>query len=357
MKDPRIIRAAKILVDWSTKIKKNEYVQIITEPAAKYLALEVFKRVLQKGAYPKLYVSLPGQVHIYYKYASEEQLKKFPEIRMYEMKKTQAVIYIGGIENTRELSDIKPKNIAIRRKTLEKLSNYRMEHTRWVIFHYPTNALAQEADMALTDFRSFVFKATNINWENEHKKMLKIKNKLQKANKIRITGKETDLTFSVKGRKFIASDGKFNLPDGEIFTAPLEKSVNGKIYFNFPAIYSGREVIGVRLEFKNGKVVKATAEKGESFLKHMLKTDKGASYLGEFGIGMNYNIKRFVKNILFDEKIGGTIHFALGVGYKECGSKNKSAIHWDMIKDLRKSGEIYADRKLIYKEGKFIISS
>lgn len=355
MKDPRIIKAAKILVDWSTNIKKNEYVQIITEPAAKYLALEVYKRVLQKGAYPILKVSLPGQTHIYYKYASEEQLKKFPDIAMYEMKKTDAVIYIGGRENTRELSDINPKKIAIRSKTLERLFEYRTNNTRWTIYHYPTNAIAQEADMALTDFRSFVFKATNINWENEHKKMINIKRRLQKADKIRIIGKETDLTFSVKGRNFIASDGKFNMPDGEIFTAPIEKSVNGKIFFDFPAIYGGREVVDVKLEFKNGKVIKATAEKGESFLKHMLKTDKGASYLGEFGIGMNYNIKRFVKNVLFDEKIGGTIHLALGVGYKECGSKNKSAIHWDMIKDLRKNGEIYADKKLIYKEGRFLI--
>ncbi len=355
MKDPRIIKAAKILVDWSTKVKKNEYVQIITEPAAKHLALEVYKRVIQKGAYPILKVSLPGQAHIYYKYASDEQLNKFPDIAMHEMKKTQAVIYIGGRENTRELSDINPKKIAIRSKTLEKLFDYRTNNTRWCIYHYPTNALAQEADMALTDFRRFVFKSTNINWENENKKMVKIRNRLQKADKIRIIGKETDLTFSVKGRNFIASDGKFNMPDGEIFTAPLEKSANGKIYYEFPAIHGGREISGIRLEFKNGKVVKAKAEKGENFLKQMLATDKGASYLGEFGIGMNYNIKRFVKNILFDEKIGGTIHLALGVGYKDCGSKNKSAIHWDMLKDLRRNGEIYADKKLIFKDGKFTI--
>ena len=355
MEDPRIIKAAKILVDWSTNVKKKEYVQIITEPAAEYLALEVYKRCLQKGAYPQLYVSLPGQTHTYYKYASEEQLRKFPDIKMYEMRKTQAVIYIGAPLNTRELSDINPKNIALRQKTLEKLFKYRTEHTRWVIFYYPTDALAQEADMALTDFRRFVFKATNINWENKKKEILHIKKKLEKKKKIRIIGKETDLTFSVKGRNFIASAGRFNMPDGELFTAPLEKSANGKIYFDFPAIYNNREVSGVRLEFKKGKVVKASAEKGEFFLKRMLKTDKGSSYIGEFGIGMNYNIKRFVKNILFDEKIGGTVHFALGVGYKECGSKNKSAIHWDMIKDLRRSGEIYADKKLIYRDGKFLI--
>lgn len=355
MEDPRIIKAAKTLVEWSAQIKKNDYVQIITDPAAEYLALEVYKRVLQKGAYPQLYVSLPGQAHTYYKYASEEQLRNFPGMKMYEMKKTQAVISIGAPLNTRELSDTDPKRISMRQKTLEKLSKYRTEHTKWVIFYYPTDALAQEADMALTDFRDFVFKATNVDWSKTQKEMVRLKKILEKKNKIRVISKETDLTFSVKGRTFIASSGRFNMPDGELFTAPLEKSANGKIYYDFPAIYSGREVVGIRLEFKNGKVVKAAAEKNESFLKEMIKTDKGASYLGEFGIGMNYNIKRFVKNILFDEKIGGTVHFALGVGYKECGSKNKSAIHWDMIKDLRKTGEIYADGKLIYQKGKFII--
>lgn len=355
MQDPRVTKAAKILVEWSTRVKKNDYVQIITDPAAEYLALEVYKMCLQKGAYPQLYVSLPGQTHIYYKYSSEEQLRKFPDIKMYEMRKTQAVIYIGAPLNTRELSDIEPKRISIRQKTLEKLFKYRTEHTKWVIFYYPTDALAQEADMALTDFRNFVFNAVNIDWQKKQKEMVRLKKILEKKDKIRIISKETDLTFRVKGRKFIASIGRFNMPDGELFTAPLEKSANGKIYYDFPAIYQGREVSGVRLEFKNGKVIKATAEKNEPLLKQMLKTDKGASYIGEFGIGMNYHIKRFVKSILFDEKIGGTIHLALGVGYKDCGSKNKSAIHWDMINDLRRNGEIYADGRLIYKKGKFLI--
>ncbi len=180
MEDPRITKAAKILVEWSTKVKKNEYVQIITDPAAEYLALEVYKMCLQKGAYPQLYVSLPGQTHTYYKYASEEQLKKFPDIKMYEIKKTQAVISIGAPLNTRELSNIPPKKISTRLKTLEKLFKYRTEHTRWVVFYYPTDALAQEADMALTDFRRFVFKATNIDWQKKQKEMVRLKKILEK---------------------------------------------------------------------------------------------------------------------------------------------------------------------------------
>jgi len=180
-----------------------------------------------------------------------------------------------------------------------------------------------------------------------------LKKILDKAKHVRITSPDTDLEFSIKDRKAIKCDGHRNIPDGEVFIAPVKKTVNGYISYSFPAIKSGKEVDGIKLKFKNGKVVKASATKNEKFLKEMINMDKGSCYIGEFGIGMNYGIKKFIKQILFDEKIGGTIHLALGMAYKEGGGKNESALHWDMIKDLRKKGELYIDGKLIQKNGKF----
>lgn len=355
MVSPRITKVAKILVNHSCKIKKGEYVQIWVDYKAKAMALEVYKQVLRKGAYPSVKLGLPGSTYTYYKYATEEQLKHFPGISWYEIKKTDAVIYIGAPVNTRELSNVSPKKISMRRKVTEKISKWRTERTKWVIFDYPTEAFAQEADMSLEEFKNFVYRATLIDWKKLTEKQAKIKKVLDRGNKVRIKSKDTDITFSIKGRKAINSDGTYNMPDGEVFIAPREKTTKGYIKYTYPAIYGGREVSGVYLEFKKGKVVKAKAEKNENFLKEMIRTDEGAKYLGEFGIGTNPKIKKFIKNILFDEKIGGTIHLALGMAYKMEGGTNKSAIHWDMIKDLRKGGEVWIDKKLFIKDGKFMI--
>lgn len=354
MINPNVKKLAEILVNYSTKVKKGEYVQIIADYMAKDLALECYKLVLKNGAYPAVKIGLPGSSYSYYKLASDEQIKHFPEIAWHEIQKTQAVIYIGADENTRELSSVNPKKMSLRSKAVEKITRYRVEKTRWVIFDYPTNALAQEADMSLEEMEEFVYNACVQDWK-AMKKYDKLANILNKGNIVRIKANDTDLTLSIKGRKAINSIGTHNMPDGEVFTAPVDNSANGHIKFTYPAIYGGREVSGVRLEFKNGKVIKASADKNEAFLKQMLNTDKRASYLGELGIGTNYKINIFIKNILFDEKIGGTIHLAVGSAYKECKGKNKSAIHWDMIKDLRKGGELWVDKKLIQKNGKFVI--
>ncbi len=361
MADSRITKAAKILVDHSTKVKKDEYVQIIADSASEELALECYKLCIQRGAYPVLKMNIPGQAYTYYKNASEEQLKKFPKIAMHEMKNTQAVIYIGAPLNTRELASINSKKIAMRTKALHRLFEYRAERTRWVIFYYPTEALAQEANMSLSEFKSFVFKSTNINWERESQKMDKLQRIIDKGQHVRIVGADTDLSFSIKGMKAIKCDGHHNMPDGEVFTTPVKDSVQGEIAFSFPSIKEGKEVDGIKLTFKNGKVIKAVADKNQDVLNHVLNTDKGAKFLGEFGIGTNYNIKSHVKNILFDEKIGGTIHLALGAAYKETGNGNnkaqlnRSAVHWDLIKDLRRGGKIYIDNKLIQDHGDFKI--
>jgi len=201
-----------------------------------------------------------------------------------------------------------------------------------------------------------VFDSINkVDWKKKYKEQEKIRRLLDMTDKVRIVGEKTDLTFSIKGRKAENASGTYNMPDGEVFTSVVEKSANGFITFTFPALYMDREFDQVRLEFKNGKVVKATAQKGERDLNTILDTDEGSRYIGEFGIGNNYKIKKFTKSILFDEKIGGTIHLALGNGYKETLSKNKSAIHWDMIKDLRNGGEVWLNDKLVQRNGKWMI--
>lgn len=355
MQDSRVKKVARILVEYSTKVKKGDTVQIISDIDAQALALEVYKLVLKKGAFPRVHLSLPEATYYYYKLASDEQLKNFPKISMYEIKNTDAVIYIGAPSNLKELSNISSKKMALRRKTLQPYQKYRVENTRWVIFEYPTPALAQEAEMSINEFRRFVFNATIKDWKKEAEKQEKLKRVIDKGKHVRIKAKNTDISFSIEGRTAKKCAGEFNMPDGEVFTTPVENSVNGIVEFSYPAIYSGKEVDGVYLVFEKGKVIKARAKKNYPLLKAMLETDQGARSLGEFGIGTNYKIKKFTKNILFDEKIGGTIHLALGSCYKETGGKNESAIHWDMVLDLRKGGELWVDGNLIQKNGKFLI--
>lgn len=354
MVDPRIEKAADILINYSTKIKEGEYVQIITSPPALALSLEVYKKAIQKGAYVTLKNSVPGSAEIYYNYASKKQLEHFPEISFEEIKKTDVYIVISAPANTRELANIDPKLISRRQKTLNKINEWRVKHTRWVLFDFPTHSLAQEADMSLSEFEDFVYGATNIDWENESLKLNKICNLVNKTDKVRIVSKDTDISFSVKGRRCVAGNGSHNMPDGEVFTSVVENSPRGRISFSYPTIYGSREVESIVLEFKDGKVIKATAKKNQDYLNAMLDQDRGARYIGEFGIGLNYNIQKHIKNILFDEKIGGTIHLAMGRSYEECKGKNKSVLHWDMICDLRDGGQMYFDDKQVYKNGKFL---
>lgn len=353
--DPRIRKLAEILTNYSIKIKKGDKIRLCFDSEAEELALECYKNILKKGAFPVVHASMPGFSRAYYEIASEEQLKAFPELTDYEVKRCQGMINLGGEYNTKEFSTTSPKKLALRRKVTEKISDFITDQNNWVIAEFPTNALAQDAEMSLEEFEEFVYSATNVDWAEESKKQDKLKKVLDEGSVVRIIGKNTDLTFSIKGRQGIKCDGKRNMPDGEVFIAPVETTTNGFIEYSFPAIYNGKEVSGIKLKFKNGAVVEATAEKNEDFLKEMIDIDKGARYLGEFGIGLNFGIKKFVKQILFDEKIGGTIHLALGRAYNEGGGKNASALHWDMIKDLRKEGKVLIDGKVIMEKGTFKI--
>ena len=353
MTDPRAKRLAGILTDYSIRIKKGDIIELSFGVEAKELALVCYKNILKKGAFPVVHVSVPGFGYTYYKLATDEQLKAFPKIAMYETKVAAGSITIGTQHNTKELTNIYPGKMAMRSRAVKPVHDLAVKKNNWVYCEYPTNALAQEAEMSLEEFEDFVYKACLKNWKEEAKKQTKLQQMLNKAELVRIVGENTDLTFSIKGRQGIKCCGTRNMPDGEVFVAPVETSTHGHIQFSYPALKSGREVDGIYLEFKKGAVVKAKATKNEKFLKEMINTDKGSRYLGEFGIGVNYDIKNFIKHILFDEKIGGTIHLALGMAYPEGGGKNKSAIHWDMIKDLRRGGKLFIDGKLIQKNGKF----
>lgn len=348
------MEVAKILVEYSTKVKKGDRVIIDTTTDAEPLIEEIYKLCIQKGAFTKINIAFSNTAKIYFDNASDEQLQHFPELAMEEAKYGDVFISIRASKNTRALTSIDPKKMVIRSKITNPISEEILKK-RWVVFEYPTNSMAQEADMSLEEFEDFVYESCIQDWNKIAKDETKLKEIIDKGKEVRIVGNNTDLKFSIEGREAIKGDGRHNMPCGEVFIAPVEKSTEGYIEFSFPAIRGGRMVEGVKLKFKKGKVIEAKATKGEEFLKEMLKTDDGASYLGEFGIGFNYKIKQFVKDILFDEKIGGTIHLALGRAYKEGGGTNESALHWDIIKDLRDGGKIIVDGKVIQENGKFLI--
>jgi len=355
--DPRVKKLADILVNHSIKVKKGEYIIVSGGTEAEELMKEIYRLILKKGAYPSMKVSLPGTDYIYYKNASNTQLKKFPDIGFYEIKKAQGYIGIVSESNTRELSNINPKKISMRQKVTYRISDYvvnRKDKIRRCTTIFPTRALAQDAEMSFEEYQDFVFGATNQDWVKLGKRFRYLRDRLNKAKEIRIVGEDTDVVMKVYKKSFVTDSGEENMPGGEIFCAPEPKSVEGHIRFTYPAVRSGTEVTNICAEFKKGKCVKATAEKNEKFLKTMLDTDAGSRYIGELGIGMNPNVRKFTKELLFDEKIEGTIHLAFGMAYKECGEPNKSALHWDIVKDLKK-GKIIADGKVVQKNGKWLI--
>ncbi|MBN1644516.1 aminopeptidase [Candidatus Woesearchaeota archaeon] len=356
MQDNRLQKIAKVLVDYSTRVKKGDRVIISTQIGASPLALAVYKMCLEKDAYPVIRCAVPGANYIFFKHAKEHQLKRFPKVAMYEIKNTDVVIHLFASFNTRELASIDPRRLSLRAKVLNPISRWRGDKTRWVLFDYPTRAFAQEAGMSIWEYEDFVFKAIDHDWKKFSKNIHELASAVNKAKHVRIVGKQTDVEMTIKNGHCVAGDGKYNMPGGEFFTAPDKFSVKGKIMFDFPSVRYGTVVRGIKLEFRDGKVVKATANSGQDLLREMIAMDSGSCYVGELGIGCNYNITRQTNNTLFDEKIGGTIHLALGNAYLECNGKNKSALHWDLIKDLRNKGSaIYLDGKLFQKNGKFLI--
>jgi aminopeptidase len=344
-------RLAEILVNHSVKAGKGEIVRVSCGELGKPLALAVYREVLRAGAHPLLNVGFEDAQRIFFEEASAEQVAHLPPTKLYEAKRIDADVVIVAPANTRHLSHVPPKRVADRRKALKPVSDIILRRVRWVLTNYPTEALAQETDRPLPEYEKLYYRAVDQDWAAMARMLKRAKRILEKTERVRIMGKETDLSFSIKGRIAIPCAGEYNMPDGEIFTAPVENSTEGTIYYEFPAIAGGREVAGIRLTFRRGKVVASSAEKNEAFLKEMLAADPGAGILGEFGIGINPGVTAFTRDILLDEKMGGTVHLAVGRSYRESGGRNDSAVHWDMIKDLRAEGDLYLDGRPVLRTG------
>jgi aminopeptidase len=361
--DPRVAKLAKVLVNYSIALKPGDQFVLRTSPLAEELNLAIYEEAVKTGAHVLVQMSMPGAEELFYKYASDTQLDHISPVRKLITETFDASLYIEAEHNTRSLSGIDPTRMARARKAGAPLSKIAFERSargelRWGLTVYPTHAMAQDADMNLADYREFVYGAGMLNdddpvafWKAEGVKQGKLVSWLKGREKAVLKGSNVDISLSIKERTFIPCDGKYNFPDGEIFTGPVEDSVNGWIRFRYPAIYDSQEITDIELWFEKGKVIKETASKNQELLTALLNTDAGSRYLGEWGIGTNYGIQRFTKNMLFDEKIGGTIHFAVGAGYPESGSKNESGLHWDMLCDMAES-EITVDGDLFYKDGK-----
>lgn len=365
MPDPRISKLADVLVNYSNKVKKGDWAIVMGNIAAEPLIEEVVKHAVRAGANVNTMLSSETVTSAIIQEANQEQLEWISPYEDMALTKVDVLFSIRGGKNTRSLSGVDPEKSRIRgaaRKDLMKVYHERSasKDLRWVIAQYPTFSGAQEADMGLHEFEDFIYRATFADkddpvaeWQKIHDQQQHWVDWLEGKKQVEVRGKHAEITLSIEGRKFKNSDGENNMPSGEIFTSPIEDSANGWVEYTYPAISLGRQVQGIRLEFKDGKVINASAEQGEDYLHKMLEMDEGARYLGEFAIGTNYGIDRFTKSILFDEKIGGSFHMAIGSGFAELGGKNESALHWDMICDAREDTEILVDGELFYKDGQF----
>jgi len=353
--DPRIRKLAQQTIRYSLDVKPDTQVIVSGGIESQEFILELYKEIILQGAYPLVNISLPGMSDFYYKHASEKQLKKFPELRMHQVKNVQYYIGIDTTINTRELTNVDSGRIMARRKVLQPIGDYvvnEKDKIKRVSIGFPCYALAQEAEMSFNEYENFVFSACLINWKKFGKKIDRILKRFQGGRVVHLIGENVDLKFLICGEKAVADKGEENMPGGEIFMAPVRESLNGWIKFEYPAIYSGKEIINIYLKFENGKVIESSADKNEDILKEVLKTDENSSYVGEFGIGCNPGINQYTKNLLFDEKINGTIHLALGMAYKDNGGGNDSAVHWDIVKNMKKA-RIILDGKIVQDKGKW----
>ncbi|AFA49158.1 aminopeptidase [Acetobacterium woodii] len=366
MRDPRLIKYAQTLVNYSLYVKKDEWIVIRGSELAMPLIKECYREILKAGAHPTIMLNPEGISEILLTAGNDAQLQFNSPLMMTVYSQADKVLNILGDHNLKSLSAIPSERIALQRRSgapITKIYNDRVAAglMDWTLCLYPTESGAQEANMSLSDYEDFVFAACLINqpdpiaaWQKIHDEQERMIDYLNTKTTFHIVSQDTDLTLSTENRRWINSDGHHNFPSGEVFTAPVRESVNGVIRFTFPGIYSGQEIEDIRLTFKDGKVVAATAKRGQELLQSLLKTDEGSQYVGEFAIGTNYGITQFTKNMLFDEKIGGTIHLALGKSYPECGPINDSLLHWDMLCNMKNGGKIAADGQLFYQNGQFI---
>ena len=363
------VELARVILNHSLSIKKEEKVLITASNSGAFpLVKAVYVETLRLGAYPLLdteldtrvgRMSYSGLTYQFLKNANEWQINHVPEeIIKAKLNWADAYVRIVSDDNTKELANIDPDKISTRARLLRPLMDPMIDSDRWVLTYYPTPGMAQEAGMSLDELSEFYFRACLVDYKKMERELKALEKIMDKGSEIRVIGKETDLTVNVKGRLAQACFGERNIPDGECFLAPVTDGVEGEVFFDLPTLAYGQEVAGIHLEFKSGKVVNAAAARGESALLKMLATDEGARYLGEFAIGANYMIKNAMLNTLFDEKIGGTIHMALGRAYREKrgGGENESAIHWDIVKDMRLPGSVlFIDGTVVLREGKLLL--
>ena len=366
MTDPRIARLGRLMVDYSLELRGRQILRIDAPEAAAPLARELYRAALAAGGFPYANLSIDGLLEILLEEGSEEQLSYISPLQWHEMETIDALATIWSETNTRSLSRVDSGRHARFLGAQRQLSNRRWERIsggemRWCGTLFPTHAHAQDADMSLQRYEDFVYSACHVDeddpaahWRLVAASLRARADVLESVRELRIVGPDTDLRVGIEGRKWIAADGRYNIPDGEVFTSPVETETEGEIRYTFPAIYHGREVEDVRLRFEGGRVVAAEAARGDDYLRSLLDMDDGARMLGELAFGLNYEIDRFTRNILFDEKIGGTMHLALGSAFPQAGGVNTSGLHWDMICDLRADGEVYADGELVWKAGRFL---
>ena len=361
MRDERSAKLARLIVDHSLSIGAGEQVVVAGGAAAEPLIKALYARLLQVGATPIPQIVLPGMQELFFEHAQDIHYERTPPVVQAIYEGVDAFISVMAPQNTRALAGVDPERQQALGKRDKALQEVVLGKDRWALTLYPTEALAQESDMGLAQYEEFVFEAMGLNeddpvayWQTREREQARLVERLEAGREVRITGPETDLRLSVEGRKFVNSTVDHNLPGSEVFTGPVEDSAQGQIYFSIPVAVGGREVSGVRMRFEAGRVVEATAEKGQEYLDAMLDADEGARYLGELGIGTNYGIRRATRNILFDEKLGGTVHLAIGRSYEVTGGKNESSVHWDLICDLREGGELQLDGETIQRDGQFI---
>ncbi|MFM8319500.1 MAG: aminopeptidase [Chloroflexota bacterium] len=367
MSDPRVRKFAQILVEYSTNVRPGDRVAVTGTTAAIPAMREIYALTLQRGGYPHMLIDLPEQDELLMANASDEQLDYQYTFHKQAFEDFDVLIKLRSETNTRAMTNVPVERMARRGKTLSQLIAAQMRRgatgeLRWMSTLFPTHAYAMEADMGFEQYQDFFFSACYANDPDPVSKWLAVRaeqerliQRIEGHDRVELRGPNVELSLSIRGRTFKNACGENNLPDGEIYTGPVEDSLNGWVRYTYPAMYQGTIVSGVELKFENGRLVQATAQENQATLLRAIEADPGARYVGEFAIGTNYNINRFTKSILLDEKIGGSFHMALGAGYPETGSKNRSAIHWDMICDMRGDSEIRLDGELIYRDGKFTI--
>jgi aminopeptidase len=367
VKDARVDALASILVRYSTKVSKGDVCVIQSTTSAEPIVQAVYEEVLRAGGLPIMQLTTDGAAASFYGLASDEQLEWIPPTATWAAENADVRIAIMADVNTRELSRADPKRQSRAQQARKPLMETSMKRAaageyRWALTLFPTHAYASEAGMSLAEYEDFYYEACLATdsepvtaWQRQSDEVTRLTDWIQGKEEVRIRAPGTDIKLGVAERTWIPCVGEHNMPDGEFFTAPVEDSVEGEVAFSFPATYGGREVSGVRFRFDGGKVVDASAELGEEFLHEMLDSDDGARRLGELGIGTNYGISTGTKEILLDEKIGGTVHMAIGMSYPESGGSNESAVHWDMVCDLRRGGSITVDGTELQRDGRFVV--